>query len=816
MALTTERTTFSLDILGRYTANTWDEVLAGADQQHNPHARPFDMIILGGGTFGCVLAARLFNRDRNHAHRILVIEAGPMALPEHVQNMPAFGTDEVWGVPWDSDSPSPWNREFPGLAFCIGGRSVFWGGWSPHFLESEVPTPPWPADVVHDLMEPVDIGGRTLSYLDHAAAQLGADTSNDFVSGPLHNAVRDRLFEGIRARPPGASTQLLGRRGTPLTGGNKDKLKQHLEAPLAVESTSPRPGFLPFNKFSTVPMLVRAARTAHLESGGADFRKRLMVLDNTRVLELEQTDGRITGIVTSRGRLPVPHDGKVFLGLGTIENTRLALQTPADPLAGRNLMAHLRTNLTVRVPRAAFHAALDPTDLAARELQVSALFVKGVHQFGDGSLGHFHVQVTASGVGESGRNSEAELFKKVPDIDLLDRFRHLNDQWVVVTLRGIGEMTPDRGSGARSRVTLGGAPRDFDHGRPRAIVRLEPSARDLELWDVMDGATVELAKILGDGGPVQYLCGSVWQSTPPPASKVRDKLSTTHHEAGTLWMGEDPNTSVTDSVGRFHRCPNLYALGPCLLPTIGSPNPVLSGVALARRTADRVVVPQPAPAPPSGFRVLFDGTADTFQRWEAVGGGSFSLVDGMIVAQPGGGELGLLFYTAEQFDDFLLRLQFRLHEGSENGGVHVRFRNPRRRVPDRTTPDPDDGWIYANPAWVAVDTGFEVQLDEFARPHGLDQHRTGAVYDMPIGTGLGRQQYQRPVLKPLLEWNTLEVQVLGQEYTVRVNGVQSSIFFNADKARGLSPADDHESGFVGIQAHTGLIAFRNIVVGPGA
>ncbi|WP_460205041.1 GMC oxidoreductase [Scytonema sp. NUACC21] len=33
---------------------------------------------------------------------------------------------------------------------------------------------------------------------------------------------------------------------------------------------------------------------------------------------------------------------------------------------------------------------------------------------------------------------------------------------------------------------------------------------------------------------------------------VRDPLGTTYHECGTLWMGDDPNSSVTDSTGRFH------------------------------------------------------------------------------------------------------------------------------------------------------------------------------------------------------------------------------------------------------------------------
>lgn len=838
MALLTERTTFTLDVLGRYTANTWQEVLDSQKQALDSHARPFDVFILGGGTFGPAIASRLFSNDRTHARRILLIEAGPLALPEHVQNLPALGpTDEVWGVPWNADptTPQPQDRSFPGLAFSLGGRSVFWGGWSPHFLPEEIPTPPWPATTRDDLLNPVltipaatAAGGvRSLSYLDLAAEQIGAEKSNDFVSGALHDATSARLFTGLTGRPAGLTT-LTGRRGALADRGE-------LEAPLAVESTSPRPGFLPFNKFSVVPLLVRVSRLAQDESVlPNDVRKRFMVLDNTHVIALDVAGDRITRIRTSRGDLDVPANGLVFLGLGTIENTRMALNTldrarGYDPnqLIGRNLMAHMRSNLTFRVPRSAFGAALDVNlHPETRELQVSALFVKGLHDLGGGDTGYFHVQLTASGVGEMARNSEVELFKKVPDIDLLHRFQGLTDAWVVVTLRGIGEISGDRTAATPNRITTGGPQGPFDFGMPRAMVRLDvgpAGSRHLRLWDAMDAACDELAQIFAAGGPIEYLSdqtpGAVWQTNPPGPDQRRDALSSTHHEAGTLWMGDDPSTSVTDNLGRFHEVRNLFALGPCLLPTMGSPNPVLSGLALARRTADRVpLATAPPPAVEAGFTALFDGTDATFARWQPVGEGSFSLVDGMIVAQPGP-QLGLLYYAAENFANFVLRLDLRIHSGDENSGIFVRFRNPLRRVPDPA--NPANSFVYANKAFVAVDTGFEVQIDDQARgdpargiPDGLDQHRTGAIYGIPIGPNPGQQTYPTPPPPPLtpLAWHALEIRVVGDQYTVRLDGNQTSTFTNTNRARGQPGTPDLSTGFLGVQSHTGRVAFRNIRV----
>ena len=151
-----QRTDFTLDVLGRYVCNGLDEALRSTDASRDPDAHPFDFIIIGGGSFGSVLASHIFSIDQTHTHRILVLEAGPFLYPEHVQNLPpSLDTGEVWGVPWNSDSPQVWNQRFPGLAFCLGGRSLFWGGWSPYFIDSEIPSPPWPASVIRDLTTPV-------------------------------------------------------------------------------------------------------------------------------------------------------------------------------------------------------------------------------------------------------------------------------------------------------------------------------------------------------------------------------------------------------------------------------------------------------------------------------------------------------------------------------------------------------------------------------------------------------------------------------------------------------------------------------------
>ena len=93
--------------------------------------RDFDIIIIGGGTFGAVMAEHLFITDATRSRRILVLEAGPFVLPEHVQNMPFMGGAPDLRVPW-MNHPA---LNYAGLIFAIGGRSLTWGGWSPEMLE---------------------------------------------------------------------------------------------------------------------------------------------------------------------------------------------------------------------------------------------------------------------------------------------------------------------------------------------------------------------------------------------------------------------------------------------------------------------------------------------------------------------------------------------------------------------------------------------------------------------------------------------------------------------------------------------------------
>ena len=62
-----------------------------------------------------------------------------------------------------------------------------------------------------------------------------------------------------------------------------------------------------------------------------------------------------------------------------------------------------------------------------------------------------------------------------------------------------------------------------------------------------------------------------------------------YHHMGTTRMSSDPKTGVTDAWGRVHGVENLYVCGSSLFPTCGWANPTLTIVALALRTAEKIV-----------------------------------------------------------------------------------------------------------------------------------------------------------------------------------------------------------------------------------
>jgi hypothetical protein len=384
-----QQTTLSHDVLGRFVCNTLDEVVAA----QAAGGFSFDAVVIGSGMFGGYFAAQLYRLGAANRRRILVLDAGALFLPTHSQNLPQRtggqinapnprfrdnGTQNiVWGMPWISAPNDPANKGFPGLAYCVGGRSLFWGGWSPRLTAADLAA--WPPSVQTYLTTAPPNGrpGYEHAELEMGVAEPAAGGGLDYATDYIRNTA---LHTALSAALGGAV-------------GPVANVASVADAPLAVAGSSPASGLFAFDKFSSCPFLIDAVRD-DVRRNPNDGNRRIFVVPRTEVTGLTVQGGVVRGIeIAGRASFTVPSSTAGVLANGTIEATRVALQslgigstTFGSPGVG-NLMAHVRSNITVRVRRTALGLG------APTVLETSALIVRGT----DPVTGRrFHLQVTAA------------------------------------------------------------------------------------------------------------------------------------------------------------------------------------------------------------------------------------------------------------------------------------------------------------------------------------------------------------------------------------------------------------------------------------
>lgn len=186
----------------------------------------------------------------------------------------------------------------------------------------------------------------------------------------------------------------------------------------------------------------------------------------------------------------------------------------------------------------------------------------------------------------------------------------------------------------------------------------------------------------------------------------------------------------------------------------------------------------------AGFSALFNGK--NLDGW--VGNKeSYQAKDGMIVIEPKGGGGGNL-YTEKEYGNFILRFEFQLTPGANNGlGIHA----------------PLEG----DAAYV----GKELQIldnehEKYAKLEIYQYH--GSVY--------GVIPAKRGHLKPTGEWNQQEVIVEHPKIKIILNGttILEGDYLEASK-NGTLDKKDHpglkrSSGHIGFLGHGDVVRFKNI------
>ena len=213
-----------------------------------------------------------------------------------------------------------------------------------------------------------------------------------------------------------------------------------------------------------------------------------------------------------------------------------------------------------------------------------------------------------------------------------------------------------------------------------------------------------------------------------------------------------------------------------------------AGAAKASRQAQKAPATPPLGKPDKdGFISLFNGKDLTGWIGSVKG---YGVENEAVYCKPrGGGNL----LTAHQFGDFILKFEFKLPPGANNG---LAIRSPLR----------------GNPAYV----GMELQILDnkhpmYARLRPAQYH--GSIYDVVPA--------KRGHLKPTGEWNAQEVRAIGAKITVILNDT-TIVDADLDEVRRTAKPDllkrhpglNRHKGHIGFLGHGSRVEFRNIRIKP--
>jgi hypothetical protein len=196
-------------------------------------------------------------------------------------------------------------------------------------------------------------------------------------------------------------------------------------------------------------------------------------------------------------------------------------------------------------------------------------------------------------------------------------------------------------------------------------------------------------------------------------------------------------------------------------------------------------------APGDEWNQLYNGKDLT--GWEQVGPGSFVVEDGLLKTVGG---MGMILYPSQMFEDVVIRVVYKVKDNDCNSGVFI-------RIPEKPADE-----------WVAVNKGYEVQIDNGTRHVGGEYHCTGVLYSLT--KALAHPQ------KAVGEWNTMEITLDGNKTIVFVNGTKVTDFTEGDpvqpKTRDYEPERGPRpvKGYIGLQNHDSLsvVYFKEVAVKP--
>lgn len=307
----------------------------------------------------------------------------------------------------------------------------------------------------------------------------------------------------------------------------------------------------------------------------------------------------------------------------------------------------------------------------------------------------------------------------------------------------------------------------------------------IQIWDYTESKKFSLGADKGSGGLWNNSKGAPGKDPAVFADKPFGEWNSFRiRQVGartSVWLNDKHVVDHAIMENYWDRKSPLFAKGPIELQTHGGEirwrNIYIREIPAAE--ANQLLASHAA----DGFTSKFNGKDLT--GWMGATD-NYEVVEGAIRCKAGHG--GLL-YTSEEYSNFVVRLEFQVPPGGNNG---LAIRTPG-------TGDP----AYAAMCELQV---LDSEHPKYAKLDPRQYH--GSAYGMAAA--------QRGFLRPAGEWNFQEVTVDGSQIRVELNG---NVILNADlatitefMANSPHPGKDRKSGYFGFAGHNDPVSFRSIQI----
>jgi len=311
----------------------------------------------------------------------------------------------------------------------------------------------------------------------------------------------------------------------------------------------------------------------------------------------------------------------------------------------------------------------------------------------------------------------------------------------------------------------------------------------VQIWDYTETAKFPLGANKGSGG--------LWNNSPgapgkDPLVKADKPFGEWNHfrivMAGArvwVWLNGQPTVVGATMENYFNRALPVPPRGPIQLQTHGGE--IRWRNVFIRELGEAEAIQLLRGKDTGGFKSIFNGK--DFTGW-AGPVEQYEVKDGAIVCKP---KMGGTIYTQDEFTNFVVRLEFKLPPGGNNG-LAIRY------------PGTGDTAYVGMCECQVLDDNYETATGQKIDP----RQAHGSAYGM-VAAARG---YQRPIG----EWNYEEVTVRGSTLQVELNG---TVIMDVDLSqvtefagKHAHPGKDRPSGHFGFAGHDDPVMFRNISIKP--